>query len=137
MFLFPQFVPLVVELFPLGERDLALDPAFLEIEFGGDEREPLLPHLPQQPLDLVVMEQELTGAKRRVIELTGRGIQRDVAVDQSQLAVVVDDIGVPEIDLPIAQRLDLAPHQRHSRLVLFQKEIPERRLLVRGDQLFA
>lgn len=45
MRLFPELFPLVVQLFPLRQSDLALHSSIFEIELGWDQGESLLLHL--------------------------------------------------------------------------------------------
>src|SRR5206468_1931367 len=51
--------PLVAQLLALGERDLRLHAAVLEVEPRRDEREALLTHLPVEPVDLAAVQEEL------------------------------------------------------------------------------
>src|ERR1700684_545076 len=67
-----------------------------------------------------------------MIVVAGVGIRSDMRIQQKGLPILDQAVGVPEIGLALADRLDLAPAQSHARLVLFEEEVVVARLAVLG-----
>src|SRR5581483_2198300 len=112
------------ELLALGQRDLDLRAAVLEINPQRHDRVAALAHSPAQTIDLAAMEQQLAGTGLLMAELAGGRVCADMDSMQKDLAVLHARVAVAEIDLVRAQRLDLRADQGESRLVdIFYKEV--------------
>src|SRR5579863_6937239 len=76
----PLRLPLVPELFALGQRQLHLDPAILEVHPGGDQGQPLLLRLPDQLANLLAMHEQLPRPQGGMVKDVAVLIRTDVSV---------------------------------------------------------
>jgi len=95
----------------------------LKVHPCGNQREPALLCLANELADLLFMYQQLTRAQRRMIEDVAVLVRPDVAIQQPQLAVFDQSVGVFEVGMPSSNRFDLSPSQRHACLKFFQQEV--------------
>src|SRR4051812_6403034 len=114
------FIP---ELLAFGEGDLAFYFAILEVEARRDERQSLHLHLPDKLPQLVFVDKQLARPQRRVSGVSCIVVRADVRVQQPELAVFDQAIGVFQVRASAADRLDLAAGQHHARFELLQQEI--------------
>ncbi len=88
--------------------------------------------------DLRAVQEQLALAHRVVIAVGALRIGADVRPVQEHLPVALDGaIGVGQVQLAVAQALDLGADQRNARLEALQQLVVEARLAVVGDQLGA
>src|SRR5215467_1275511 len=73
---------LIVKLLALGQRHFALDPAVLQVDFGGNQRQPLFAGLAQQFVDFPAVQQELAIADGRMVLAVAVRILADMGVYQ-------------------------------------------------------
>ena len=128
----PRGLTMVVNLFPLGQGDLALDQVFLQINSGRNQREPFFLNPARQFIELLAVKQKTPIAKRIVIGVAPRRIRADMTIDQPSLALLDVHITVFEIDFPVANRLHLRARQFHSRLKPLEQMVQVLRLPVDG-----
>src|SRR5664280_2100278 len=127
-------VALVVLGLSLGQRDLGLDAAALVVEIEWHEREAFLLDLADQPLDLLLVHQELLGAVGFRLHMRRGAAQRvDAATDQIELTAPDDDVTVGQLHLAGANGLDLPAFQDHAGLVALLDVIVEPCTAVLGD----
>jgi hypothetical protein len=69
-----------------------------------------------------------------VVELVALRVRRDVEVEQEQLAVLDDAVGVGEVGLAVPQRLDLGAGQHDARLPLVENVVVVACALVPRDR---
>src|SRR6266550_2613737 len=106
---------LVVELFPLAQGKRYLRFSALEVQLERNERQSLAldraDHLP----DLLSMQQELPGSGWLVIEVARLFIGRYVQVEQKNLTIFDDRVGISDVGLSVSKRFDLASGQNNAR----------------------
>src|SRR5215207_898242 len=124
---------LVADVLAARQRDLDLRARALEVEPRRHQRQSLLARLPDQPLDLALVHQQLARALGLVVLARGRRVRRDVDVVQPDLAVLNLRVAVLELRLSAAQRLDLGAGQHESGLPALEQVIAVGRLLVGRD----
>src|ERR1700692_2814774 len=90
---------LIPELLALGNRQLQLDAAVLEVHPGGDEGLSLLLDGSVQFEKLGPVNQQLARALRIVIELRARRIHTNMRVQKKQFAILNKAIGIFQISL--------------------------------------
>src|SRR5688572_9892856 len=122
-----------MHLFPLGERERYLSYAILEIEFQGNEREPLPLDRADQTTDFLAVEQQLARSRRFVVRVSAALVCLNVGVEQEHFAVTDDAVGIRNVRLAAAQRLDLGPAQNQAGLERLEDVIIEARALVLRD----
>ena len=102
-----QRAALVGEILAPCERDLDLRVRTFEVHPGRHKREALLCGLPDEPLDLPAVHEELPWALGVVVLSRGRRVRRDVRVVEPDLPVAERGVGVLQLDPALAERLDL------------------------------
>ena len=84
--------------------------------------------------DFLGMEQQLAGAHGVGLDMRRRGRQRrDVAADQKEFFAFDDDIGLLDLHVAGADRLDFPALEHHAGLETFFDEIVVKSLLVLDD----
>src|SRR5678816_933409 len=102
-------VALVVELFAFAECHRHLRDAAFEVELERDQGQTLPLDRTYQTPDLPLVQQQLSRARRLVIVVARALVGTDVEVEQEELAVPYDPVGVGQVGLAITERFDLAP----------------------------
>ena len=93
---------------PHGQGDLDLRPPIAEVQRGGNERQGLLLGLAHQLVDLGSVHQQLALPVRVVGAHPGGELpRRDVELEEPELPVVDPGVGLAELGLAFAERLDL------------------------------
>src|SRR5262245_16196946 len=128
-----DLTPAVALLLAARQRQLDLGPGALEVDPGRDHRQALALEAAYQALDLVTVEEQLARALGIVVLHAGGGVGRDVGVSQPDLAVLDHRVGVADLGLSLAQRLDLAAGQLDPRLELLDQLVLVRGAPVGGD----
>jgi hypothetical protein len=124
----------VVLLSTAGETHADLGPAVLEVEGEGDDRQSLAVDPARPGLELVAVSEELAAAVVVVGERRARvRVGRDVEADQPEFSLEEDGVGVLELDLAFAQRLDLAALQHETELDLVEDVVVAARDAVGRD----
>ena len=121
---------------PLRQRDLDLGPRARprEVDPRRHQRQPaLLGACPTSRSISRRCSSSLRGALGIVVVARRRPVGRDVDADQPHLAVAHRRVGVLELGLALAQRLDLGARQHHPRLEALEQVVAIRRLAVGGD----
>src|SRR4051812_16753736 len=104
--------PSIVELLAARQRELDLRPAPLrDIQAKRDDRLTLGLGPAQELIDLGTMEEKLAHPLRLVVVAIAALEGRDVCADEPGLTVLDSGIGVGEVGLARAERLDLRPGQ--------------------------
>ena len=100
-----------MDFFPLAQGQLNLGPAVFKIGTQGYQRQPFLGDLADQPTDFLLVEQQLPGSERVVVEDVGVAVRADVKLHQPDFAV--GDFGVAFVHAGLAgpQGLDLGADQ--------------------------
>jgi len=114
---------LIPQLFALGECEFYFHPAILEIHAGWDQGQPFLLSAPDQLPDFIFVHKQFAGAQRGVIEDVAVVVGSDMGIQQPQLAILDQPVGVFEIGGSRANRLDLGTGQGDAGLKFFQQEI--------------
>ena len=73
---------LVPQLLAFGEREFDFHPAIFEVQAGGNQSQSLLLGLADKLPNFLLMDQQLAGAQRRMIEDVAMVVGADVAVQQ-------------------------------------------------------
>src|SRR5262249_23209224 len=107
---------LVADVLASRQGDLDLRARTLEVEPRGNQGQPALLGLADQPLDLLAVHQQLARALRLVVVARGRPVRRDVDVVEPDLAVLDRRVAVLELRLAAAQGLDLGAREHDPRL---------------------
>src|SRR5215472_2028167 len=129
----PLRLPLVPGLFPLRQRDLTFYLPVLEIHSRGNQRVTTLLGLAQQLTQLFSVHQQFARPQRSVMRITGVLIGADVRVQQPELAVFHERIGVFEVGAAGANRFHLGSGQDHSRFqAIFEEVVVTGRPVDRG-----
>src|SRR5581483_2109848 len=126
---------LVPELLAAGEGHFHFHPAVLKVHACGDEREAALLGFADQLAEFLGVDQELAGAQRVVVVDVAVLVGADVSVQQPELAVFDQAIGVFEVDTAAADRLDLGAGEYDAGLDLLGEGRVVRRSAVDGDVL--
>src|SRR5439155_2039632 len=98
---------LVVGLLALGDGELDLGPALLEVEPQGHEREAALRRFGGELGDLTAVQQQLARPLRLVVQPIAHRVFRDIAAEQPDLAAFDLAVGIFETCLRFAQTLHL------------------------------
>jgi len=102
-------VALVVEGSASSKRELHLGKPLPEVDRERDQRKALLLEATSQAVDLVPVEKELADAVRLVAtEAAGVLVRADHRLEEVRFAVSDARVGIPQLEVTIAQRLDLA-----------------------------
>src|SRR5882724_8527062 len=106
---------LVVQLFALaeGQRDLGL-PA-LEVDLERNQRQTLTLHRTDHLADLLPVQEKLPRPRWLVIEVARLFVRRYVQIEQKNLSILNDRVGISDVGLSVPQRLDIAAGQNDSR----------------------
>jgi hypothetical protein len=119
----------------LGQRDVGLHVAALEVQVQRHHRESALLHLADQAADLLALHQQLLGAVGLGVDVRGRRTQSvDAAADHVQLAVADDDVAVGQLHLPGTDGLDLPALQDKAGLVRLFDVVFEPRAAILCDE---
>src|SRR3954447_7024620 len=119
----------------LGQSDLHLGPAVLEVQRQRDDRVALLAGLPLDLVDLGPVEQQFALAPGSVVGTGALGVLRDVDALEPCLAVVDLDEAVDQGRPAGAQRLHLGADEDQSGLVGVLDAVVVPRLAVLRNQL--
>ncbi len=111
---------LIPELLAFGYSHLNFDATILEVHSRGDDGESLLLDAGVEFQDLSSMHEELAGAQGVVIELRAGSVGSDVRVEQEQLSVLDESVGVLEVCLAGADGFYLGPAQGDAGFVTFK-----------------
>src|SRR5919199_512126 len=130
-------VALVVGLLAAGHADLRLGPVVLEVDAQGHQRIAGALGDPGQMGDLLAMQQQLAPPCRIMVEVAALAVRGDVRVPQPGFAAFNTRIGLAQVGMSCAQRLDLAAGQCEARLVGILDEIVERGAAVHADRALA
>ena len=125
-----------MEFLPLGQGNLHLGLALLDIELQRHQGHPLLLHPGVEPVDFIAMHQELPRPTGLVVEAVPLLVGADMGIDQVQLAAPDLAIAVAQVGLPRPQRFDLCPGKSDARLVGIFNVIVVPCLSVFGDDLY-
>src|SRR6202162_1757990 len=106
----------VVELFALAQRERDLGLAPLEVDLQRDEGQPLALNRADHLANLLSVQKELSRAGGLVIEVARLFVGRYVQVEQKNLSVLNDRVGISDVGLSVPQRFHLAPGQNDTRL---------------------
>src|SRR6266516_6911681 len=106
-----DLAPAVTMLFSASQGQLHLRPWPLEVDPGRDQSQAAPLAATDQTLDLVTVKEQLAGPLGIVIGGARRSVGRDVGVAQPHLAALDYGVGVAELRLALAQRLDLGAEQ--------------------------
>src|SRR6202049_1971948 len=104
---------LVVELLALaqGEGDFRLSAP--EVDFQRNQRQPLALDGADHLADLLPMQQEFPRPRGLVVEITRLFVGRNVQVEQKNLSILNDRVGISDVGLSVPKRLDLTTGQNH------------------------
>src|SRR5688572_12644776 len=127
-------VPLVVKLLTLAECHRHLRDAAFEVELERNERQTLPLDRSYQTPDLPLVQQQLSRPGRLVIVVAGALVRRNVKVEQVDLAVAHDAIGVGEVRFAVAERFHLASGEHQTRLVRIEDAVVMTSPPVLGDR---
>jgi hypothetical protein len=128
-----QRLPLVVHLLALGQGDLHLDAAVLQVDPGGHQGQALFLDLAHQAADLALVQEQLPGPHRLVVEQVAVGVGVDVAAHQERLLVPDADHALLDVHLALADGLDLGAQQGDPGLEGLQDVVIVEGLLVGGE----
>jgi hypothetical protein len=122
----------IVYFLPFRQRDFNFDQVLLEIETGRHQRQPSLLRPSGQLVDFVAIQQETPLAQRDVVHITSRGVLADVTIQKPDLPVANHGVTVLQMNLPLADRLDLGSREFNPCFELFQQMIEMARLAIDG-----
>src|SRR5262249_39637328 len=126
-------LPLVPGLFPLRQRDLTFYLPVLEIHSRGNQRVSALLGLAQKLTQLFSVHQKLARAQRSVMRITRVLIGADVCVQQPELAVFHERVGILEVGATGANRFHLGSGQDHPSFeAIFEEVVVTGRAVDRG-----
>ena len=128
--LLSRSLPLVIELFALGNAHIDFGPSSDQLNPQRHEGLSFLANRLVQMFDLPTMCQELAGTNGVVICITSMRIRRDMTAYKPQFAIINADIGLRDRRLSFADRFDLGAAQDDTRLNLILDEI-----LVKGPSI--
>jgi hypothetical protein len=114
------FIPL---LFALGKGDLAFDPAVAEVEAGGNQGEAFLAGSDFEFAHLGFVQQKFAGAQRLVVHGIAVGKRADVGVEQEALSVLEQAVGVLEVGLAFANRLNFGAAEGDAGFVFVEEGV--------------
>src|SRR3954451_13385242 len=102
-----QVAPLVDPLLAAGERDLDLRAPVFPVHARGDDRQPALPHLAVEAVDLPAVEEQAAVARRPALLAVPPYVLLHLGSDEPGVAVADLRVGLRERHPAGAQRLDL------------------------------
>src|SRR5690606_31463671 len=111
--------PLVVLLFPFGQGELNLGKAVAKVDIQRDQGVSLLPGQADQLADLLLVEKQLSRPRRIGVETVPLFVGADVHVQEIHFPVLDPGEAVPQVDPPLANRLDFRPGEHDAGLVGF------------------
>src|SRR5262245_26103355 len=126
---------LVVSLLAFREPEGNLDPTVLEVHAGRHERHAALDRLADQLSNLLAVQQQLALPRRLVIGIAPMAVRLDVDVVDPHFPGVHAGIAVAQVDVPLPDRFDLGPEERHTSLERLEDVVVVERLAVFGDVL--
>jgi len=106
----------VVKFLALAQRERDLGLALPEVDLQGNKGQSLTLDRADHLANLLSVQQELSRAGRLVIEMARLFIGRYVQVEQKNLSVLNDRVGISDVGLSVPQRFDFAPGQNDTRL---------------------
>ena len=109
-------VPVQLRVVAATKTDLNLAASARKVEAQWDQREPLRLHLRAYGDDLGFVEQEAPHPLWFMVLARGAGPLGDVHADHARLTVLKSNVGVADVCLPGADRLNLRSCQHHTRL---------------------
>src|SRR4029450_5545388 len=95
-----------------GQADLCA--AAAEVQLERDQGQSLSFDGPDEPTNLALVKQQLSCARRLVIYVTSAAIGLDVRIQQPQLPVAHDPVGVGNVGVSIPKGLHLGARQHES-----------------------
>src|SRR3954453_250649 len=110
----------ITALLALGESQLELRPRSLEVDAHGYQRQAALRGLPDQPLDLAAVEQQLPGTVEFVVLVGRRKIGRYVRSPEPHLSAVDHGVCLVDLGLAVPQGLHLTSLQLDTGLHTFE-----------------
>src|SRR5262249_52440216 len=126
---------LVEELFSLGDRQLDLGQAALEVNAERYESEATFGSLAGEASNLAAVQQQFARPLRLVIHAIPHRVFRDIAAQQPDLTAVDLGVGVLQAGAALAQALDLGSCQDQPTLQRLEDLVVVQRALVATDRL--
>src|SRR5262249_5567470 len=123
---------LIPELFAFGECKFHFHTTILEVQAGRNQREALLLSLSDQLADFVLVDKQLTGPERGVVEDVAVIVGTDVSIQKPELAVLDQTVGILEVGLASPDGFHLRPSQNDAGLKFFEQEVVMRRDPING-----
>ena len=114
---------LIPQLFSFGECEFHFHPAVLEVHARGNKGKSLLLGLTDQLADFVFMDQQFARTQRGMIEDVAVLVRTDVSIQQPELPVLDQAVGIFEVSEPGTDRFDLGAGQNDAGLKFFQQEV--------------
>src|SRR6185503_20757662 len=102
----------------------------LEVQLQRDQGETLALDGSNQTTDFPLVEQQFSAAGRFVIDVTAAFVRLDVGIQQEDLAVANDAVGIGNARLSRPQRLHLSSAQHDTGLERLEEVIVETSALV-------
>src|SRR5579859_775948 len=127
-------VALVVLALALCQRQLQLDLAVLVVQPEWDQRVAAHARLGREPADLPRVQQEFARPPRLVVPAVALFEQRDVGIPQPDLAFVGAGVGVAQVDVARANRLDFRAQQGEASLDGFEDVVVVVRLPIARER---
>src|ERR1039458_8339345 len=122
-FLFLEFFPLVLDVLSLGQGQLDLDPASLEIKLYRNKGEPFLVDPGRKPGDLVAVQKQFSDPGGVGIVTVALFVRGDVHPVEEHFLLFHARETVLEVGFAVADGFHLAPGQRDAGLDAFQDKI--------------
>ena len=123
---------LVPLLFAAGDGEFDFHFAAFEVHARGNQRQAALLSLAEQFADFFAVREQFSRAKRGMVRVTAVLVGADVAVQEPELSVLDQAIGVLEIGLAGADGFDLGAGENDSDLEFIEQEIVVPRVPVNG-----
>ena len=114
-----RILPLVVELFTTGEGDGHLHQRTLEVNVQRHNSQPLLLHLAEKAEDLAFVEQKPPGAQGILVKNIALFVGGDVHSVNEHLPLVDLAVALLQVQLAMADRLDLGAKELNAGLYFF------------------
>ena len=126
-------LPFIVKFLAFCETKLDFDFPALEVDAKRDKGQSFDGGLTPESLDLLFVEEELTGTEGVVVEDAGGLIGADVEVVEEDLHVLDSGEAIAEVTLAEAEGLDFRSEESDARLDLFKDDVVPQRLAVGYD----
>ena len=123
------FVP---ELLAFSQGKLNLYATVLEIHAGRDQGQAALLGFADELANFFAVHEQLTGPQRRMIKDVAMLVGSDMAVQEPELAIFNEPIGIFEVGASGPHGLDFGPGESHARFKFFQQEV-----VVRSDPIYS